>query len=146
MSAGEDPLKETQTQLLDVRLLKGSDIRGIEEREGWKKRYKKDKNIKNKKNKKIPYYIWNFYCEFYSRDEEFAKIRSHTKLNATFNNASHILIMQKLNHANISDAKISKRINFQVYSMSVMLGLIMTHCFLCTCDATCFQKCCPMKW
>ena len=37
-----------------------------------------------------------FTVTFISRDEEFAKIRSRIKLNATFNNTSHILFTQKL--------------------------------------------------
>ena len=46
---------------------------------------------------------------FISRDEEFAKNRSCIKLNATFNNTSHILFTQKLNHANTSDVKSPNR-------------------------------------
>ena len=46
---------------------------------------------------------------FISRDEEFAKNRSCIKLNATFNNTSHILFTQKLNHANTSDVKYPNR-------------------------------------
>ena len=62
-------------------------------------------------------YLKIFSVAFILRDEEFAKIRSWIKLNATFNNTSHILITQKINHENISDTKISKWINIQIYDM-----------------------------
>ena len=57
-------------------------------------------------------YLEIFTVTFILQDEKFAKIRSRIKLNATFNNTSHILIMQKLNHANISDAKNFQRDKF----------------------------------
>ena len=50
-------------------------------------------------------YLEIFIVNFILRDEEFAKIRSRIKLNATFNNTSTILITQILNRANISDTK-----------------------------------------